>query len=166
LILGETALDALIMDGRTHDAGAVANMRRIRSAIKVAKAVMDYTKHTFLVGEAATQFAIDMGFQQQDLHSIESLQKWISWFNNSCQPNFRMNVVPDPTKYCGPYKPATAEAARAATSDQAKTESNRRRYNEHVSEHSHDTIGMVAIDSKGNLAAGTSTNGATYKIPG
>jgi len=30
----------------------------------------------------------------------------------------------------------------------------------------HDTISMVAIDSKGNLASGTSTNGLTFKIPG
>jgi N4-(beta-N-acetylglucosaminyl)-L-asparaginase len=170
---GETTLDAVIMDGRTHDAGAVAGLKRIRSAIKVAKAVMDYTKHTFLVGEAATQFAIDMGFQQQDLHAIESLNKWIDWFNNSCQPNFRMNVVPDPTKYCGPYKPVT-DTARATMSNHGMnshamakmTKSSNKRFNQHVSEHSHDTIGMVAIDSKGNLAAGSSTNGATHKIPG
>jgi len=30
----------------------------------------------------------------------------------------------------------------------------------------HDTIGIVAIDNSGNIAAGTSTNGAKFKIPG
>ena len=144
------------MDGVTHDAGAVANLKRIKNAIGVARAVMDYTKHTFLVGESATQFAIDMGFQQEDLHAVESAQKWIDWFNNSCQPNFRLNVSPDPERYCGPYKPITDRF------DMSKV----KRFNKNVSAKSHDTIGMIAIDSKGDIAVGTSTNGASHKIPG
>ena len=85
---GETTLDALIMDGVTHDAGSVAGLKRIKNAIGVARAVMEHTKHTLLIGDGATQFAIDMGFKQEDLHAVESFEKWIKWFNNRCQPNF------------------------------------------------------------------------------
>lgn len=149
----ETSLDALIIDGRTHDAGSVASIKRIKSAIKLANAVRLYTTHTLLVGEQATRFAIDMGFKQVDLHAVESVQKWSNWFNNSCQPNFRKNVLPDPTKSCGPYKPI-----------QEELNTDKKRFNNKYT--SHDTIGMIAIDSKGNIAGGTSTNGASFKIPG
>lgn len=151
---GETTLDAMIMDGVTHDAGSVAGLKRVKNAIGVARAVMEHTTHTLLVGDSATQFAIDMGFEQEDLHAIESLEKWISWFNNSCQPNFRMNVSPDPSKNCGPYKPIQPKKNKEL------------RYNKYISDKSHDTIGMIVIDSNGDIAVGTSTNGAGHKIPG
>ena len=141
------------MDGKSHDAGSVAGLKRIKSVIGVARAVMNFTKHTFLVGEAATQFAIEMNFKQEDLQTPESLEKWNAWHKSACQPNFRINVSPDSTQSCGPYKPA-------------ETFSIKKRFNKNVSSKSHDTIGMIAIDSKGNLAAGTSTNGASHKIPG
>ena len=156
---GESTLDAVIMDAETHDAGAVASLKRVKNAIGVALAVMKYTKHTMLVGEAATQFAIDMGFKQEDLHAPESMQAWLNWFNNSCQPNFRINVSPDPAKHCGPYKPIDLAARKTPLKRE-------RRYNRHVSEKSHDTIGMIAINSHGKMAGGTSTNGASHKIPG
>lgn len=153
---GDSALDAMIMDGRTHDVGSVANLKRIRSAISVARAVMNYTTHTLLVGDAATEFAIDMGFKQEETHSIESMQAWINWYNNSCQPNFRQNVAPDPTSNCGPYRPI----------DNGRINTKKRRVNENINRYNHDTIGMIAIDSNGNIAGGTSTNGASHKIPG
>nr|CAD1818730.1 unnamed protein product [Ananas comosus var. bracteatus] len=62
---GETTLDALIMDGTTMEVGAVAGMRYVKDGIKAAKLVMDYTKHTLLVGEKASLFAISMAFLDQ-----------------------------------------------------------------------------------------------------
>jgi N4-(beta-N-acetylglucosaminyl)-L-asparaginase len=147
----ESTLDALVMDGLTHNAGSVAGMKRIKNAISVARAVMNYTRHTLLIGEAATRFATDMGFKQEVLHSIESMKKWIQWKENNCQPNFRINVSPDSSKNCGPYQPL--EKAFQAN-----------RYNS--DSQSHDTIGMIAINSAGNIAVGTSSNGATHKVPG
>lgn len=61
--LGETSLDAMVQDGTTFDMGAVGDLRRVREAIQVARAVMQYTKHTLLVGDQATEFAVMMGFQ-------------------------------------------------------------------------------------------------------
>ncbi|KHN76968.1 Putative N(4)-(beta-N-acetylglucosaminyl)-L-asparaginase [Toxocara canis] len=49
---GETRLDALVFDGPGHKMGAVGSLRRVRAAARVAYAVMKYTKHSFLVGEA------------------------------------------------------------------------------------------------------------------
>ncbi|KAF2365320.1 Peptidase T2 asparaginase 2 [Trinorchestia longiramus] len=64
---GETTLDALIMDGATHDVGAVAALRQVKDAISVARHVLHYTDHTLLVGSQATEFALSMGFKQENL---------------------------------------------------------------------------------------------------
>jgi len=62
------------------------------------------------------------------------------------------NVSPDPEKYCGPYKPSSLQTSKPKTNL--------------IDTKNHDTIGMLAIDYNGNIAAGTSTNGAKFKIPG
>jgi N4-(beta-N-acetylglucosaminyl)-L-asparaginase len=100
---GETTLDAMIMDGVTHDVGAVGCLKRIKSAISVARKVMEHTLQTFLVGEDATRFAVEMGFKEESLQTNFSRNLWQDWKENNCQPNYWKNVVPDPTKSCGPY---------------------------------------------------------------
>ncbi|KAJ8724856.1 hypothetical protein PYW07_015814 [Mythimna separata] len=151
----ETTLDALIMDGKTMNVGAVGALRRIKSAISVARHVLEHTKHSFLAGELATQFAVQMGFKEESLSTSESKQLWLKWHNqNHCQPNFWTSVKPDPSKYCGPYHQIK------------KNEDMRPEVQMIVDKYNHDTIGMVAVDSNGDVAAGTSTNGAKYKIPG
>ena len=57
----ETTLDALLMDGASMKSGAVAGLRRIRDAVAVARAVLDHTRHSLLVGDLATRFAVEMG---------------------------------------------------------------------------------------------------------
>ncbi|XP_053734443.1 N(4)-(beta-N-acetylglucosaminyl)-L-asparaginase isoform X1 [Synchiropus splendidus] len=149
---GETTLDAMIMDGDTMEVGAVADLRRIKNAIGVARAVMEHTDHTLLVGESATLFAESMGFISEDLTTNKSLNIFEQWLKGNCQPNYHKKVVPDPSKSCGPYKPV-------ATVQQSKRP-------RHANIDSHDTIGMIAIDAYGHVAAGTSTNGLTHKVPG
>ncbi|XP_074650767.1 N(4)-(Beta-N-acetylglucosaminyl)-L-asparaginase-like [Tubulanus polymorphus] len=151
---GETTLDAVIMDGETHDVGGVGDLRRIKQAISVARSVMKHTKHTLLVGESATQFSISLGFKETDLRTAESISLWKKWKSSNCQPNFWHNVRPDPLKSCGPYSPSTAQFEQSL------------RYNKHTDERHHDTIGMIVIDDKQRIAGGTSTNGAIHKIPG
>jgi len=68
--------------------GAVGHMKRIKSASKVARFVMENTKHTLLVGDEATEFAIQMGFKETNLSTIDSMNLWKQWKTNNCQPNF------------------------------------------------------------------------------
>ncbi|MCL4117845.1 UNVERIFIED_CONTAM: hypothetical protein GTU68_034450, partial [Idotea baltica] len=151
---GETTLDALIMDGETHDVGAVAALRRIRSAISVARCVLEHTQHSLLAGSQATDFALMMGFTEENLTTTTSEELFTEWQSNNCQPNFWENVSPDPAESCGPYTPMPW------------TRKNEQRKKSEFGRLNHDTIGMVAIDSLGRIAAGTSTNGASHKIPG
>ncbi|XP_014770986.1 N(4)-(Beta-N-acetylglucosaminyl)-L-asparaginase [Octopus bimaculoides] len=155
---GETTLDAMIMEGITHSVGAVADLRRVKSAISVARAVMKYTDHTLLVGDAATKFALQMGFKESDLHTNESIAVWKKWRSGKCQPNYWKDVEPDPRKHCGPYKPANRDNPLYKFHDPQNSPD--------ISETNHDTIGMLVVDAKGNIAGGTTTNGMTHKIPG
>ena len=84
----------------------IHSLHRIKNAIGVARAVLRNSAHSLLVGESATQFGLEMGFKEEDLHSNESIASWNKWKTSNCQPNFRRNVLPDPTTSCGPYTPA------------------------------------------------------------
>ena len=120
---------------------------------------MDHTTHTMLAGELASLFAYEMGFSNESLTSTNSITIQENWLKNDCQPNFWVNVSPDPTKHCGPYTPI-----KESTND-PKRQINHA-VNHRVSEFNHDTIGMVAIDQNARKAAGTTTNGLTHKIRG
>eukprot|EP00002_Diphylleia_rotans_P005744 TRINITY_DN1491_c0_g1_i1.p1 TRINITY_DN1491_c0_g1~~TRINITY_DN1491_c0_g1_i1.p1 ORF type:complete len:351 (+),score=67.88 TRINITY_DN1491_c0_g1_i1:104-1156(+) len=152
---GESTLDAMLMDSEVHDVGAVAVMKRIKSAISVARKVLEHTSHTLLVGEDATKFAVSMGFVEEDLSTPDSKKRHEDWLKNSCQPNYWRNVLPDPTRSCGPYAPIVTEHTV-----QSKDLSH------YIDRYNHDTIGMVAIDNQGRIAAGTSTNGLSFRVPG
>ncbi|XP_039745853.1 N(4)-(Beta-N-acetylglucosaminyl)-L-asparaginase-like [Pararge aegeria] len=153
----ETTLDALVMDGRTMNVGAVAALRRVKHAASVARHVLEHTRHSILVGELATQFAVQMGFHEETLTTSNSKRMWLKWFyRDHCQPNYWMGVTPDPSRFCGPYsKIDNLVHKNYDWPPMIKFD----RFN-------HDTIGMIAIDKKGDIAAGTSTNGAKFKIPG
>ncbi|MGH9862562.1 MAG: isoaspartyl peptidase/L-asparaginase, partial [Candidatus Acidiferrales bacterium] len=60
---GVLQLDAIIMDGASHRAGAVAALEMIPTPISVARRVMEKTRHTLLAGAGALQFAIKEGFE-------------------------------------------------------------------------------------------------------
>lgn len=87
---GQTALDAMIMDGESMNVGAVANLQNIKDAISVARHVLDHTSHSLLVGSAATQFAVSMNFRSEALNTTKSNEIWKDWETNNCQPNFWM----------------------------------------------------------------------------
>ncbi|KOS22455.1 putative isoaspartyl peptidase/L-asparaginase 3 [Escovopsis weberi] len=134
----ETTLDALLIDGRTLNVGAVAGLRRVAAAATVARHVLELTGHSLLVGDQATAYAVRHGLAEENLSSAESRAACDAWRARGCLPNFRAGVVPDPDD------PECAAAAPRA----------------------HDTLSLIAIDARGNIAAGTTTNGAAHKIPG
>lgn len=81
---GEVELDAAIMDGTRHRAGAVCALHSIKNPISVARQVIEKTRHTTLAGEGAFQFALKTGFKPMLLLTPNSLQKYLDW---KTQPN-------------------------------------------------------------------------------
>jgi len=76
---GVVELDAAIMDGTRHRAGAVCNLHSIKNPISVARQVLEKTRHTTLAGEGAFRFALKTGFRPEQLLTPESLKKWLEW---------------------------------------------------------------------------------------
>jgi N4-(beta-N-acetylglucosaminyl)-L-asparaginase len=85
---GEVELDAGIMDGTLHRAGSVCNLHKIKNPISVARLVMEKTLHTTMAGEGALRFAIEMGFQPQQLLTPKSLTAWLKWTNTPNHETF------------------------------------------------------------------------------
>ena len=79
---GHVTLDAIIMDdaGRL---GAVAALERVPHAVSVARAVMEKTPHVMLVGEGATRFAIDQGFETRPMPTPEAERAWREWLKTA-----------------------------------------------------------------------------------
>jgi N4-(beta-N-acetylglucosaminyl)-L-asparaginase len=85
---GVVELDAAIMDGTRHRAGAVCSLHMIKNPVSVARLVMEKTRHTTLAGEGAFEFALKMGFEPQTLLTPESLKKWQEWKANPQRKTF------------------------------------------------------------------------------
>ena len=140
---GKVTLDACIMD-EFGNIGAVMAMEHIMHAISVARLVMEKTPHVQLAGEGALQFALANGFEKMNLLTPESERVWREWLKKAkYDPKDTMKTEPgngeDNKK--GPYQwPA--------------------------SELNHDTIGMIALDAKGNVGGACTTSGMAFKMHG
>jgi beta-aspartyl-peptidase (threonine type) len=126
---GRVQLDALMMDGATLRAGAVACVERLRNPIQAARLVLERSPHVYFVGTGAEEFA-----RQHGLQLIDNQELVIE------RERERLH---------------SAQArAKAGIDDQTFTGNQ------------HDTVGAVALDLAGNLAAATSTGGTLNKTPG
>ena len=176
---GETTLDAMVMDAETMNVGSVGALRNVKGAARAARLVLDYTTQTLIVGEQASRFAVGLGMQSESLETPHSMAIFENWRANSCQPNYwadpRSSLTPDPKSSCGPYSLVTSDGVSgiSGVDGDSRVTPNLRdddfrdaRVRPAITEENHDTIGMVVIDGEGRIAAGTSTNGASHKVPG
>lgn len=136
---GHVTLDACIMDD-LGNCGAVAGLEYIMHPISVARMVMEKTPHVMLVGDGALQFALENGFKKENLLTKESEKAWKEWLKTA--------------KYAPVMNIENKLYDKAAP-----TRLPGNQYN-------HDTIGMLALDAKGNISGACTTSGMAYKLHG
>ena len=139
-ILGEVQLDAGIMDGANRAVGAVAAVRGYAHPISVARQVMLRLPHVLLVGEGAERFAAEIGAEPLELLTPESRKAWLDRLE----------------QYAG-VRPEDLAKHPDLTSVVWRAMNEQRRGG---------TVDFLALDAKGNLAAGVSTSGYAWKYPG
>jgi N4-(beta-N-acetylglucosaminyl)-L-asparaginase len=76
---GIVELDAGIMDGTRHRAGAVCGLRGVKTPISVARLVLEKTSHTTIGGIGLQEFARNMGYHPEQLLTPKSLKMWMEW---------------------------------------------------------------------------------------
>lgn len=137
-------LDAAVMDGATLRAGAVACVSRVRRPLRAARAVMEHSEHVLLVGAGAEAFAEGLGLEMvsPDYFSTEARREQLRRALSTDK------AVLDHDGAALVFRPSAAGAA--PLDDDRKF----------------GTVGAVALDAHGNLAAATSTGGMTNKRPG
>jgi L-asparaginase / beta-aspartyl-peptidase len=146
---GKVQLDALIMDGATLRAGGVGCVERLRNPVRAARKILSESPHVYFVGEGAEKFAAEHGIalcQNEDLiipREVERLKKY--------QAEIAQRAPASPGSIVhGNDLFASSPVAPSA----------------HDPTISHDTVGAVALDRNGNIAAATSTGGTLNKAPG
>ncbi len=143
---GTNELDAAVMCGRSGQAGAVAGVKTIRNPIVAARAVMEKTRHVLLVGEGAERFAADQGLAIVEPSYFHTDHRWDQL--QKARIAQRVLLDHDGAARTDPEPAATAPAEPWKVDDKF------------------GTVGAVALDRHGHLAAGTSTGGLTNKLYG
>ena len=135
---GKVTLDASIMDEHGN-CGAVAGIEHIAHPISVARRVMERTPHVLLVGDGALQFALEQGFPREELLTPESATAWRAWLKTA------------------KYKPVVNSELKTYQRGPGGVPGGAA---------NHDTIGMLAVDAKGNLSGACTTSGMAWKLHG
>lgn len=133
---GHVTLDACIMD-ENGNCGSVAALEHIAHPVSVARMVMEKTPHVMLVGEGALQFALENGFERENLLTPEAEKAWKEWLKEK------------------KYEPVINIENKSFTAEKLPG-----------NQLNHDTIGMLALDAAGNLAGACTTSGMAFKMRG
>lgn len=134
---GRNEMDAAIMNGKTLEAGAVAGVTTIRNPISAARAVMEKSEHVMLTGKGAEQFAKHVGLTIVDPKYFYTQERW----------------------------DALQKALQEDSVKMKQNDGNKKsmRLGSINLDNKFGTVGCVALDKNGDLAAGTSTGGMTDK---
>ena len=144
---GKNELDASIMNGKTLRAGGLGAVQYVKNPISLARLVMEKTPHVLLVDQGALAFAKEMNVELKPADYFYTETKW-----KSLQRRLKEDVP-----YGGKLQPKTEK-----TKKDPVTGSNDNKIDKEL----FGTVGAVALDKEGNLAAGTSTGGRVKKRPG
>ncbi|WP_409309865.1 isoaspartyl peptidase/L-asparaginase family protein [Pectobacterium sp. B1J-3] len=137
---GTHELDACIMDGATLNAGAVSSVRHVRNPVLAARAVMENGRHVMFTGDGAEAFARQHGLEMVETDFFSTERRWQQLLRARSGEG---NVWLD--------HDGQAQVAASEPLD---------------SDRKFGTVGAVALDHEGNLAAATSTGGMTNKMAG
>jgi len=140
---GKNELDASIMNGKTLAAGAAAGLRHIKNPITLARAIMEKSEHVMMVGEGAEKFA-----REQNIEIVDEKYFWT-------QPRWDalQQVLKEEREKEKPDQDPKSKV-QGGTLDVGHRTLDTNRFG---------TVGAVALDKNGDLAAGTSTGGMTNK---
>jgi beta-aspartyl-peptidase (threonine type) len=154
---GKVQLDALLMDGGRMKAGGVACVERLLNPIQAARLVLERSPHVYFVGAGAEAFAAAHGMALIDNHQLvldrereRLVQAQLRQAAGLADETFSGHIFGDDKSPETAFTPASESSSGVGSPGPA----------------SHDTVGAVALDSRGNLAAGTSTGGTLNKTPG
>jgi beta-aspartyl-peptidase (threonine type) len=134
---GKVELDAGMMAGHRLAVGAVADVELIKNPISLARKVLE-SPHVLLVGKGAQQFAQEQGIPLCKVEDLMVGPRYKNWLDE--QPK----KVPGGSSRGASLPPPWGDATHEK----------------------HGTVGAVAIDRSGKLAAATSTGGIPHKYPG
>jgi beta-aspartyl-peptidase (threonine type) len=146
---GDVELDAAVMDGATLRSGAVAAVRRVRNPITLARRVLE-SHVILLVAHGAERFAESVGLPLCDPAELIVERERRRWAELLAQEDFQTQDAfgaKREDEQDSPVHPITRSPA-------------------HPLANPSDTVGAVALDRHGHLAAGTSTGGTSNKLPG
>jgi beta-aspartyl-peptidase (threonine type) len=144
---GTNEMDAALMDGATLAAGSVAAVSTTRHPIALARAVMDNTPYVMMVGPGADVFGRTQGLEQQPPSFFFTEMRWQEFTSV-----MRADGKPMPSRPPGVPPQASPIALPSPVP--------------HIFAHRFGTVGAVARDTEGHLAAATSTGGMQGKLPG